>query len=1524
MEKTKRIQIFLILAVAVLTLYNVLPTVFYYTKPLKERIDAPRASAISAEILTRVNDLETESQDWLSSFCKLLHIKPKAIQYDPDSPQVFTITFKDAKDLARFKHFLPRAGALVSFAPAQLSIQETSEPNDSYQVTVLRNLPVHFDLEKKEDYLQFSEKWDSSGNPTPLYQALLFDRAALFVAAAAGENQDSLLIDASLSNAINPETKEAALSLAQRIVKFAHTFQSQSSCLQKYFASLGLNLGENKGEKLSELQGAFQTFKDEFKLERIKLETKEKELRAAGNFLDTFEQSQKETLIKYEATFADALDLLKKNSKTILAAQTPISAAKALGMFLEQAGENPNQYVINIASRNPFIEKIILDVREEKLVVELQKDFKESLLTEKRRAQAKDQKNQLLFDEIAFLARASGEELAPVAQGYAVSLTTLADSSSFLALSLKSIGEAEAQALQKNLQENWHPSHPDLICTSMPIVLEADYQSLGEYQKGLSILIGSPANLPSQLTKGLNKGSLYVIVQGAQRALQKLQLDPSQKDAQEFLADFKTLQQILAKQGFIGYSAASVPGYKNSSDFIFEKEGYYYTTIKATRENFETHGSKKFALLELSNVEQRILTKNKIEDQIHEDLLKWRDEYAAAQIGTKGLHKFDIPKPTKNPLLSNFVLSFKKYFAGDDRKIIKWGLDLSGGKTVQIELRDSTNKIVTDPADIKQAISELHSRVNKMGVSEISIRQEGNSITLDFPGSQGLSAKELIKASSMSFHIVNEKLSLHNPAIGKEVNQFLQEVWNEAVITNQKEPEDLQRIAWEHIHGDSFDPDHIAPRSESAKAVHEYGLRLSSPIDSTASSNFNDVISKIAVFAGENFSDWEGQTHPLLIVFENYALEGSSLENVYSSYDPTRGNFLSFGVKSSFKTKDGQKISPSNDLLRWTSEFAKEKIQGTDRAQYTQGRGYRMAVLLNNKVISSPALDSPLSDKAMITGSFSQNQINRLEADLKAGSLTFTPKILSEKNVSPELGKAEKASAIGAMVTSFVLIALMMIGYYRFAGIVAACAVLFNLLIMWGALQNLSAALTLAGIAGIILSVGMAVDANVLVYERIREEFAQGTRLGASIQAGYEKAFSAILDSNVTTIIAALVLLQFESGPIKAFAITLIIGVISSMFTSLYVTKTYFQHWVKNPAHKQLNMLQLFKVPSFNFLKYKKVAIQTALALLIGGAFALYVKKNSLFGMDFTGGFAITLPIENQAGVSAQESVEKALIASGLSKQDFSVRELSGSNVRIFLSSNFEQKVSSVSPTLQDTATPITYSYQENPMIVALLDALSTQGVAIAPESFANLDQNWTAVSGQLSSHMKWQAILGVLIASVCVLLYIAVRFEFKYAISATLCMVHDAVITLAVIALLALMKLPLQIDLHIIAALLTIVGYSLNDTIIVFDRIREDAKAMRKQSFAVIVNHALNVTLSRTIITSGTTFVVLLPLIIFGGSTLFGFSLVMAIGIIIGTLSSLFIATPLLMYFHEKEQQKAHKITIESNPRDNSRFERV
>lgn len=1512
MEKIKRWQVYLIIALVVLTVYNILPTLFFYSNSLSKPISEKEALQTTASLTKRINSLEQQSIEWLYSYCKLLRVKPASISIETQNPAHILIRFASQSDANYFAQHLPRSGELIPFAPAQLSLYSLQSDSESGAiVTVQRKIPIHFDTAKNGEFFQFSQKFNAQEEPTPPYKNIVFDRLFEIAMTIGGASDQAQALLAAPGEIDDPQTEDFVASLAHSIVSFTKVFGEDSSIAKRYFASFTQTDVANKSSLVDSYLSILEQVQSKLSKEADLLAKEGAQKRAADAFLETAKQQRLEALQTKISSLSSASSIIRRNRAQFASGETPWSFSTLIDTLRNIDKSSTGKTSLPLGNRSSFFKEITIDWQADTIYLTLQNDlqsFLASLQEGNNKSSQLEQANQFLYNDVAALSRQTGEKIVPAQDRYLIAISELQNSKSFLVMRLASVAKPQLESVKESLLSRWNPQHPDLSSSNYPLIDFETYSSLSALQKKLGLVFYAPTIQSPFPPKGFKANSLYVIAKGLDKILEKVRSAPESESSKQFLQDFNHLRRLLQESGFFGYPASTtVFGTEFKGDFIFEAEDYFQSLLKASRENFTVHGTKRFAVLEFSNVEQRLLTLNKIDDRIHEDLLKWKDNYYSARIGLKGNRETDVPKPTQSPLWSNFKLSTVKYFRGDERKILRWGLDLSGGKTVQIELRDANNRMVTKESDISQAINELYERVNKMGVSEVGIRKEGNYITLDFPGSQNWSAAELVKASSMHFHVVNEKFSTQNPSLGEAVNRFLQEVWNEALVTGHKEIEEINAIAWKHFHGDSLDPDVVQPRSEAAKLLYDHGLRLASPLDNSVSSTFNDTYSAITMLRGESFTEWHGQAHPLLIVFKNFALEGSDLSDVHASFDPSKGNFLSFKVKSSYTNSAGQKSNPRADLFAWTSPFSKEKVLGTQNEAYSRGKGWRMAVILNGSVISAPTLDSPLSDSAMITGSFTQREVNALEADLKAGSLSFTPKILSEKNVSPELGSKERMLGIFATFISLLLVIGAMVSYYRFGGVVASAAVIFNLLIMWAVFQNIQATLTLAGLAGVILTMGIAVDANVLVFERIREEFALSGRIASAVHAGYRRAFSAIFDSNITTIIAALVLLQFNSGPIRGFALTLIIGILCSMITALFMTRIFFTSWVQNPKNKVLTMAHWIKAANFPFLKYGKTAMISALVIIAVGALFGVAKRHTLLGMDFTGGYAITLELKPDQKSNYRDAVEKALSAQGLSSQEYQVRELTPSNnIRLFLSHNLNEKSRPFyGMPLEVENQGLGFNYESNPRINWIVSSLDAAHLSLTQDSQERLDKNWTDVSGQISKTMRNYATIGLSVALFCILLYITFRFELKYAVSATICLLHDIAVCLALVAFLHFLGAPLQIDLTIVAALLTIAGYSLNDTIIVFDRIREDVKTERKKSFPEIIVHALNATLSRTLMTSTITLLVLLPLVFLGGSTLFGFALVMIFGVVFGTLSSLFIASPLMLYFHNRQLKK-------------------
>lgn len=1505
MEKQKKWQLYLIIAVLVLTLYNILPTIFYYSKPLSSPIDASRAHDIALSIVDRVDSLEGQSKDWLGSFNKLLGIKADYIELNTEDPRIFRVGFKNTHDAEIFKRFLPQAGALIAVVPEQLSLYPGASLNGPQEVLVARQIDVHLQPSEVDQLFKFTPKYLEDGSISPGYRQIVNDRVALLAESFAGPSVKGSVSQAIVEGPANAGDEEKTLALAREIIDIDKSFGKESSLTKRLFASFS-QVDGNKADLSQKLLGKMDALKSTIEAQREALVQEQKKKIEKGELLEESKEQQLALLGHQKQTLESASNILRNRKAEFSAGLTPLTAAdfqKALAKA-PPTSKNGVQSV-SLQGRNPFVEALLVDWGNDRIQLKFYDDvqkIREGDPKNEDLVYLKNKLNHSIIDEIAHVSRISDETITPDAESFAVNLNKLTNAQSFLSFDLGYLASKQIQQIARQLNQTWVPQHADLVRENYPINLQDDYKKLSAQDQKLGLVLYAPAMYKESPPTGFNMGSLYVIAKGLDTILQKYRENPKSPENELLAANINQLTDLLQKNGFIAYTGSSYgmpPEY--GKDIIFELQGYYAPLLAATREDFDVKGSKRAAILDFTDVEQRILTQNKIDDRIQEDLLKSVEDYHTAQVDLDATRKFLVPAPTQNPYWQNFKLSFNKYFRGDDRKVLKWGLDLSGGKTVRIGLRDHNNRPVTNPDDIKQATNELYTRINKMGVSERTIRVENNNIILDFPGSQALSASELVQASAMYFHIVNEKFTPHNTPLKEPVNQFLQSVWNEAVVTNRKDAQGVNEIAWKQLGGDD---QQAYPRSEAARILYENGLRIPPPGDNAVSNAFNDVLSSVAIMRGDDFMEWEGQSNPLLIVFHNYALEGSSLTNVQVGYDATEGNILSFNVKSSY---DGNKVSgnPRDNFYAWTSQFSEDKILGTPKEAYSNGRGWRMSVILNQKVISQPALRAALRDGATISGRFSQREINQLAADLKAGSLSFTPHILSEQNVSAELGTQERAHGIIASLVAIALVAIAMIGYYRFAGLVATCAVLLNILIMWGVLQNLGAAMTLPGIAGIVLTIGMAVDANVLVFERIREEYKQSGRIASAIQAGYRKAFSAIVDSNVTTIIAALILIQFDSGPIKGFAVTLIIGIISSMFTALFMTRYFFAGWVKNPENKSLTMCEFIGKTHFDFMGQAKKAFIISLIAMAIGSYLFISQRNTMFGMDFTGGYSLTVNVEEKPDhPSYRNEAINSLLAAGANANDIQVQELSKPNqLRIQLGMGMEEKGHPFYQLPEENnAEGTPYEYQTNPRIIWLVNALKQGNIQIPKDQLESLNKNWTIMSGQLSEAMRNNALIGLGIALISILVYITLRFEFKYAIAAVVALIHDVIITLGILALFHKLGFPVQIDLQVVGAIMTIIGYSLNDTIIVFDRIREDVKIYRKMSFSEVINHSINVTLGRTMMTSGTTLLVLLALVLLGGSSIFGFSLVMTIGVVIGTLSSLFIAGPIMLYYHNRE----------------------
>jgi SecD/SecF fusion protein len=544
-----------------------------------------------------------------------------------------------------------------------------------------------------------------------------------------------------------------------------------------------------------------------------------------------------------------------------------------------------------------------------------------------------------------------------------------------------------------------------------------------------------------------------------------------------------------------------------------------------------------------------------------------------------------------------------------------------------------------------------------------------------------------------------------------------------------------------------------------------------------------------------------------------------------------------------------------------------------------------IAIVLDGVVYSAPNVSEEIKGgSSSISGNFTQNEATDLSNILKSGKMPARARVISSEVIGPSLGAQSVKDGFNSFIIAFIVVLLYMVFYYsRRAGLVADIALIANMFFLIGVLASLQAALTLPGIAGIVLTIGMSVDANVLIYERIREELAAGKGKKAALKDGYRNAYSAIIDANVTTFLTGLILFFFGTGPIKGFATTLVIGILTSLFSAVILTRLVYERWLdKGRTLTFATKLteNAFKNLNIDFLAKRKVFYIISGIIIAGGIVSLATKGLN-GGVDFTGGRNYVIEFKEEVEVS---------------------------DVRNMLEEAFGEM-----PTVitygQKNAVRVTTKYlidDDGPSVDSLIKATMYTGLQpllgdeVTMEEFIN-DQEYIVSSHKvgptIADDIKRSSVWVVLASLAIIFLYILIRFRnWQFGLGALVALVHDVAIVMGLFSLLSgLMPFSLEIDQAFIAAILTVVGYSINDTVVVFDRIREYVGLQRKRERKEIFNTALNSTLSRTFSTSLSTFVVLLTIFIFGGDVIRGFIFALLIGIVVGTYSSLFIATPVV-----------------------------
>ncbi len=804
---------------------------------------------------------------------------------------------------------------------------------------------------------------------------------------------------------------------------------------------------------------------------------------------------------------------------------------------------------------------------------------------------------------------------------------------------------------------------------------------------------------------------------------------------------------------------------------------------------------------------------------------------------------------------------------------LKLGLDLQGG--MHVVLRVDLDKAVENSLDL--AASDLKEGLAEQNISVVQLDSgEAGHILFTLPNTGAVKTindviKEdfpnldiQVKAEEGSFPRISLKLTLEEIALIRKnaVAQALEIIRNridefgvaEPVIIRQGEDEIVVQLPGVEDQDRAMELIGKTAQLEFKMVADESGVDINALINQ-------------AVTGGQ----WkEGDPRKQL----NLALQASL----------PKGTEIYFEEIVDNKTKVERKVPLLiNSSILMTGDMVKNaqvRIGGSFNEPYVSldltGRGgkifasiteknvnKRLAIVLDGVVRSAPVIrEKIMGGSAQISGSFDHEEATDLAIVLRVGALPAPVEIIQNLTVGASLGQDSIDKGLMSGLFGALMVLAFMVIYYRLSGVIADLALVLNILFLFSGLAMLGATLTLPGIAGIILSIGMAVDANVLIFERMREEFALGKSVKSGVDAGFDKAFWSIVDSQVTTLITAMALFLFGTGPIKGFAVTLSLGIIFNLFAVLFCTRLVYDWLYTGRKLKELKFMEVVKKANFDFMSFKKIAFGiSAVMMLIGMvAFVQILRGQANLGVDFSGGSLLQYKAEQSFEL---DKVRSALKDGGYTSID--LQEVTGENRLIVKIRKSEDKVGHLG---KEITTLLSSSQPDKNFVL----------------------ESQSEIGSSISAVLRNKAIQAIFISLLGVLFYLAIRFDFSFGLAAAAATLHDVLVVLGICYL-----LNLEVTLLLVTALLTLAGYSLNDSVVVFDRIRENMGKFADMKFGGIINQSINDVLGRTFVTSLTTSLVLLALFFYGGAAIHNFSLALLLGVIVGTYSSIFIASPLL-----------------------------
>lgn len=851
----------------------------------------------------------------------------------------------------------------------------------------------------------------------------------------------------------------------------------------------------------------------------------------------------------------------------------------------------------------------------------------------------------------------------------------------------------------------------------------------------------------------------------------------------------------------------------------------------------------------------------------------------------------ELQKDAQESYLESFFRAFDN-IKGDTKLASP---DIFANRTLSDEIKfdmsdNEVKGIIETKIDesIVSAFEVLRKRIDKFGVTSPNIQRLGNSgrILLELPGAKDIErVKELVTTTA--------QLEFWETYKTEEVVPYLLEVNQNLVEANNKEKESKDEVveATEDQVDDTSDAideltGQIETDSTNVAEVNPLGIQGygngGSVVGMFLSKDREKVMKHLN--APKNRASLPAEMRYVRFVWglQNDESEFSELYAIKGNRD---GEPELSGSVITDANQDYDQVSRPAVSMQMNAKGAKVWEEMTKKAYETQGY---IAIVLDNTVYSAPSVSSgPIAGgRSQISGSFSLTEAVDLANVLRAGKLPASAQIVQADEVGPSLGQEAIDSGMKSFLIALAFVLLWMIFYYGKAGSFADIALMLNILLIFGVLASLGAVLTLPGIAGIVLTIGISVDANVLIFERIKEELAKGKSQKESVKDGFANALSSILDANITTGLTALILFVFGTGPIKGFATTLIIGILTSLFTAIFITRLLVDWYVNRGGKLDFSTgltKNLFQNVNINFLRKRKIAY------IISGVFIL-ASLGSLFttgldpGIDFVGGRTYQVRFEQDMSVEEVKNDLNAVFESA------EVKTIGGPNqLKISTKYLVEDSSTEADEKVQSTLFEALQKYL--PEGITYDEFLKGSGDKKIGKMLSS------KVSPTIADDIKRSSIWAILGSLVVVFLYILFRFKkWQFSLGAVAAVFHDVLIVLGIYSLTwRFMPFSMEIDQTFIAAILTVIGYSLNDTVVVFDRIREYFNENLGWKFDTTINKSLNSTISRTLNTSLTTLVVLLAMFLFGADSLKDLLFALIVGVIVGTYSSVFIATPIM-----------------------------